>query len=191
MIQTFTQMGARGAEGMKITVNGKNIEVTNGLRSAVEKKLSKLDKYFTPDIEAHATLSVQRNRQIIEVTIPFNGVILRGEESNDDMYASIDLVVDKLERQIRKQKTKLQRRTHSEALKFQVIPDEKPDGKTEPKVVKTKRFSVKPMSDDEAVLQMELLGHSFFVYENDENGEVNVLYKRRDGNYGIIEPEYE
>jgi putative sigma-54 modulation protein len=181
----------RGAESMKITVNGKNIDITNGLRSAVEKKLFRLDKYFNPEVEAHATLSVQKTRQIIEVTIPFNGVILRGEESNEDMYASIDLVVDKLERQIRKQKTKLERRNHGDSLRFQYIPDVDEKEKAEGKIVKTKKFAIKPMSNEEAVLQMELLGHTFFVYENADNGEVNVIYKRKDGNFGLIEPEFE
>ncbi|AWI02965.1 ribosome hibernation-promoting factor, HPF/YfiA family [Clostridium drakei] len=175
---------------MRITVSGKNIEVTSALRNTVERKLSKLEKYFNPDVEVYATLSVQKNRQIVEVTIPFNGVILRGEEENDDMYASIDLVVDKLEGQIRKQKTKLQRRTHSDSLKFQFIPDLEPKDKEESKIVKTKRFAIKPMSSEEAVLQMELLGHNFFVYKDSENEEVNVVYKRKDGNYGLIEPEF-
>ncbi|NMM61527.1 ribosome-associated translation inhibitor RaiA [Clostridium sp. P21] len=175
---------------MRITVSGKNIEVTSALRNTVERKLSKLEKYFNPDVEVYATLSVQKNRQIVEVTIPFNGVILRGEEENDDMYASIDLVVDKLEGQIRKQKTKLQRRNHSDSLKFQFIPDVEPKDKDESKIVKTKKFAIKPMSSEEAVLQMELLGHNFFVYKSAEDGEVNVVYKRKDGNYGLIEPEF-
>ncbi|MBU5270113.1 ribosome hibernation-promoting factor, HPF/YfiA family [Clostridium cochlearium] len=176
---------------MKITVTGKNIEVTNALRNVVEKKLEKLDKYFKPDIEAQVTLSVEKNRQIIEVTIPFNGVILRGEEANEDMYASIDLVIDKLERQIRKQKTKLQKRMYGDSLRFQFIPDYEGDkSKEESKIVKTKRFAMKPMSSEEAVLQMELIGHNFFVFENGDTGEVNVIYKRKDGNYGLIEPEF-
>lgn len=175
---------------MRITVKGKNIVVTDALKNAVEKKLSKLEKYFNPDVVAHATLSVQKTRQIVEVTIPFGGVILRGEEGNSDMYASIDLVVDKLERQIRKQKTKLLRRNNSESLRFQCIPDEKEEDKQEQKIVRTKKFAIKPMSSEEAVLQMELLGHSFFVYQDAENEEVNVVYKRRDGNYGLIEPEF-
>lgn len=179
-----------GAENMRITVSGKNIEVTDALRNTVEKKLSKLEKYFNPDVEAYATLSVQKNRQIIEVTIPFSGVILRGEEENDDMYASIDLVVNKLEGQIRKQKTKLQRRNHSGSLKFQSIPDVEEKNKDHAKIVKTKRFAMKPMSAEEAVLQMELIGHNFFVYKSDEEDEVNVVYKRKDGNYGLIEPEF-
>lgn len=178
---------------MRITVSGKNIEVTPALRNNVERKLLKLEKFFNPDVEAHATLSVQKNRQIIEITIPFNGVILRGEEANDDMYASIDLVVDKLERQVRKQKTKLERRMHEGSLRFQSIPAYEPadqEDVIESKIVKTKRFAFKPMSPEEAVLQMELLGHSFFVFEDDKDGNINVVYKRKDGDYGLIEPEF-
>lgn len=175
---------------MKIKIIAKNIELTKGLKEAAEKKLSKLEKYFNPEVVAHVTLSVQKNRQIVEVTIPFNGVTLRGQEDLEDMYASMDLVVDKLEGQIRKQKTKLQRRQIGDSLRYQVITDLDNEETEEPKVVKTKRFSIKPMSVDEAILQMELLGHSFFVFEDSDNDDVCVLYKRKDGNYGLIEPEY-
>lgn len=174
---------------MKIKVSGKNIEVTDALREAVENKLSKMDKFFMPDVMASATLSVQKNKKIIEVTIPFNGVILRSEESNNDMYAAIDIVVDKLQRQIRKQKTKLQRRVHGESLRFQSIP-EVAVGTEEEKIVKTKKFAFKPMSAEEAVLEMELLAHNFFVFNNADNNKVNVVYKRKDGNYGLIESEF-
>ncbi|MFU0824844.1 ribosome hibernation-promoting factor, HPF/YfiA family [Clostridium sp.] len=177
---------------MNITVSGKNIVVTDGLREAVERKISKLEKYFSPNIEADITLSVQKNRQIVEVTIPFNGVILRAEEANEDMYAAIDLVLEKLERQIRKQKTKLEKRKYGDSLRFQFIPEYVPDDDDdiESKIVRTKKFAIKPMSHEEAVLQMELLGHNFFVYKNADTDEVNVLYKRKDGQYGLIEPEF-
>lgn len=174
---------------MKIKIVAKNIELTQGLREAVEKKLSKLEKYFGPEIVAHVTLSVQKKRQIVEVTIPFNGVVLRGQEDLEDMYASIDLVIDKLEGQIRKQKTKLQRRQVGDSLRYQYIDDVKEDT-NEPKIVKTKRFSIKPMSTDEAILQMELIGHNFFVFEDSDNNSICVVYKRKDGNYGLIDPEY-
>ena len=176
---------------MKVTVVAKNIELTSALKESVERKISKLNKYFDSNIEARATLSVQKNRQIIEVTIPFNGVILRGEESTDDMYKSIDLVGAKLEKQIQKQRTKLSRKNASGSLRFpsfnasDLIEEEEKQ-----KIVKTKSFNVKPMSEDEAILQMELLGHNFFVYEDADTSKVNVLYKRKDGNYGLIEPEY-
>ena len=174
---------------MKVRIVAKNIDLTQGLKDAVDKKLSKLDKYFNPNVNANVTLSVQKSRQIVEVTIPFNGILLRGEEATEDMYASIDLVLDKLERQIRKQKTKLQRRNGGDSLRFQFIPEFESAKDEEPQIVKTKRFTMKPMSTDEAILQMELLGHNFFVYENSEDGEVNVIYRRKDGNYGLIEPE--
>ena len=180
---------------MRIIVSAKNMELTSALKNVVEKKISKLEKYFDPNIEAHATLSVEKNRQTIEVTIPFNGIILRGEEVNDDMYTSIDLVIDKIERQIRKQKTKLSRRKHTDSLRFQSIPEYKEAldvdvDEKESKIVKTKRFLFKPMSAEEAVLQMELIGHNFFVYQDADTEEVNVVYKRKDGNYGLIEPEF-
>ncbi|KOA18340.1 putative sigma-54 modulation protein [Clostridium homopropionicum DSM 5847] len=176
---------------MNITVNGKNIIITEGLRDAVERKLTKLEKYFSPSVEANTTLSVQKNRQIVEVTIPFNGVILRAEEDNDDMYAAIDLVLEKLEKQIRKQKTKLERRKYGDSLRYQLIPEYNLNSDEEEfKIVKTKRFPVKPMNEEEAILQMELLGHNFFVYTNADTNEINVVYKRKDGKYGLIEPEY-
>ncbi len=160
----------------------------------VEKKISKLEKYFGPNVEARATLSVQKNRQRVEVTIPFNGVILRGEEVTDDMYKSIDLVEEKLVRQIRKQRTKLSRKNNSGSLRYPEFnslefKNEDTDEDTS-RIVKTKSFNVKPMSADEAVLQMELLGHSFFVYQDADTNNVSVVYKRKDGNYGLIEPEY-
>ena len=177
---------------MKVKSIGKNIEVTEALKNIIEKKLSRLDRYFGPDVEAHTTLSVQKNRHTIEVTIPFNGVILRSEERNEDMYISIDIVLDKLERQIRKQKTRLEKRNHGTSFKFQGIPhyNNNEEEDTDSKIVKTKKFAFKPMSAEEAVLQMELVGHSFFVYMSDDTSEVNVIYKRKDGNYGLIEPEF-
>ena len=176
---------------MRVTVIGKNINVTPALREIVEKKISKMDKYFEPNVTARATLTVQKNSQIFEVTIPFNGVILRCEESTDDMYKSIDLVEAKLERQIRKQRTKLQRR-NNDSLRFTnfepltVEENEEKDGE----IVKVKRFNIKPMSPEEAMLQMELIEHNFFVYRDADSNNVNVIYKRKDGNYGLLEPDY-
>ena len=162
---------------MKVTVVAKNIQLTPALKESVEKKISKLDRYFEPEVQARATLSVQKNRQIVEVTIPFNGVILRGEESTEDMYKSIDLVEDKLERQIR-------------YPSFNPKEVEEILEEDENKIVKTKNFYVKPMSSEEAILQMELLGHNFFVYEDSDTNKFSVMYKRKDGNYGLIEPDY-
>lgn len=173
---------------MKITIVGKNLTLTDALKDTVEKKIGKLERYFAPDVEARATLSVQKSRQIIEVTIPFNGMILRGEESTDNMYNSIENVVEKIEKQIIKNKTKFERKLHGGTLRLGEIPVSNVEDEDH-KVVKTKKFNIKPMDIEEAILQMDLLGHSFFVFRNADDDEVNVIYKRKDGNYGLIEPE--
>ncbi|SHE67106.1 ribosome hibernation-promoting factor, HPF/YfiA family [Clostridium fallax] len=175
---------------MKVTVLAKNIVLTNALKETVEKKISKLEKYFNPDVEARATLSVQKNRHTIEVSIPINGIMLRGEETTDDMYKSIDLVEEKLERQIRKQKTRLQRRYSGESLRYLSLDDIDDEDDEENKIVKVKKFSVKPMTTEEAILEMELLGHNFFVFQDADTNTASVIYKRKDGNYGLIEPDY-
>ncbi|EOC99992.1 ribosome hibernation-promoting factor, HPF/YfiA family [Caldisalinibacter kiritimatiensis] len=177
---------------MKIIVTGKNINVTDALRDMIDKKLSKLDKYFSKEVEAKVILIVEKTRQIIEITIPFDGAILRAEEKSNDMYHSIDEAIEVLERQIRKHKTKLQRRNHlGETIRFEnIAPLENGEKEDEHKIVKTKRFAIKPMDAEEAVLQMELLGHNFFVFRDADTDEVNVVYKRKDGNYGLIEPEF-
>lgn len=176
---------------MKVVVYAKNIELTEALEETVQKKISKLSKYFDPEVEAKATLSVQKNKQKVEVVIPFNGVYLRGEESTDDMYKSIDLVEDKLQRQIRKQKTKLEKRNNYDSLRFSYTGNDyyNDEDEEEPQIVKTKRFNVKPMMPEEAVLQMELVGHNFFVFQDPDSNQLNVVYKRNDGNYGLIEPD--
>jgi putative sigma-54 modulation protein len=176
---------------MRIIISGRNIVVTDALKEKIYKKLAKFEKFFGENSEAHATLSVEKGRHIFEVTIPFNGIILRGEEATDDMYMSIDNVIEKLERQVRKQKTKRERRMKDYNLRFETLFDNTPDTDVEElKIVKTKKFTIKPMPADEAAMQMELLGHSFFVFSNSETDEVNVIYKRKDGNYGLIEQEY-
>ena len=177
---------------MKVTVIAKNMELTDALKEIVQKKISKLEKYFEAKVEAKATLSVQKSRQIIEVTIPFNGVILRGEEATSDMYKSLDLVEDKLERQIRKQKTRLSRK-HGGSLRFGEINNmeiKQSEEEDEGKLVRVKKFGVKPMNSEEAMLQMDLLGHNFFVYQDADSNKVNVIYKRKDGDYGLLEPEF-
>ena len=174
---------------MRVTVIGKNIDVTPALREIVERKILKLDRYFNPNVEARATLTVQKNSQIFEVTIPFNGVILRCEESTDDMYKSIDLVQAKLERQIRKQRTKLQRR-NNESLRFSNFDEVALEDDDQGEIVKVKKFNIKPMSTEEAILQMELVEHNFFVFKDSDTDNVNVIYKRKDGNYGLLEPDY-
>ncbi|MFX4262600.1 ribosome hibernation-promoting factor, HPF/YfiA family [Pelotomaculum propionicicum] len=174
---------------MGVQVRGRNIEVTDALKEYINKRLGKLEKHIDNLGEAQVTLSVVRGFHRIEVTIPINGMILRGEESTGDMYASTDLVVDKLEKQIEKYKGKLQKRgarfVNDVKAPAAVIAEE--DG---PRLVRTKRFAIKPMPVDEAVLQMNLLGHNFFVFSNAETEQVNVVYKRKDGNYGLIEPEF-
>lgn len=173
---------------MKVQVRGRNMEVTGALKDYVEKRLGKLDKYIDNLGDAQVTLTVEKDSHRIEVTIPINGMILRGEEVTADMYASTDMVVEKLEKQIEKHKGKLVKRIGkalADSRPFVVIPED--DG---PRVVRTKRFAIKPMAIDEAVLQMNLLGHSFFVFSNAETDQVNVVYKRKDGNFGLIEPTF-
>ncbi|WDV46135.1 ribosome-associated translation inhibitor RaiA [Clostridiaceae bacterium M8S5] len=173
---------------MKTIISGKSIFITDALKNTIEKKLGKLEKYFQDDVEATVTLSVEKNRQIIEVTIRLPKGIIRAEEETDDMYTSLDRVIDVLERQIRKHKTKLHKMVHNgDTIRFENIPNTLFNDK-ESKIVKTKKFAMKPMFQEEAVLQMELLNHSFFVFMNAKTEEVNVVYKRKDGQYGLIEP---
>ena len=174
---------------MNFILSGKNFEITEALKKMIHKKYSKLSKYFKKDTEAHLTMSVEKNRHILEVTIPLNGVMLRAEVSNDDMYTSIDKSIDKIERQIRKHKTRLSKKLHENAF----IPDESYDydiaEETDFGEIRFKKFPIKPMSLDEAILQMNLLGHEFFMFSNSETQQFNVVYKRKNGNYGVIEPE--
>lgn len=173
---------------MKIQVRGRNMDTTEALKDYIAKRLGKLDKYIDNLGEAQVTMVVERGFHRIEVTIPINGMILRGEESTGDMYASTDLVVEKLEKQIEKYKGKLQKRG-ARYVNDQRKPVPPPED-DEPRLVRTKRFAIKPMPVEEAVLQMNLLGHNFFVFSNADTEQVNVVYKRKDGNYGLIEPEF-
>ena len=176
---------------MKFIIIGKNIDVTSGLKDAVESKLGKLQRYFIPDTEIHVTLSVQKEHQKIEVTIPVKGNIIRSEQESDDMYVSIDLVEEVIERQLRKYKNKLVAK-NQEGNNFSktLFETEESIEDGEVKIVRTKRFGIKPMYPEDACVQMELLGHNFFVFFNAENEEVNVVYKRKDGSFGLIEPEF-
>ncbi len=176
---------------MNIIIRGKNIDLTNALKEYVEKRIGKLDRYFEGLDEAQVTLNVEKERHRVEVTVPVNGMILRGEEETTDMYSSIDLVLEKLERQISKHKTRLSRKVKNGSL-LDLVPKVNNEAKEElePKVLRTKRFAVKPMPVDEAIMQMNLIGHSFFVFSNAETEEVNVVYRRKDGHYGLIEPEF-
>ncbi len=174
---------------MKVIVTGRNLVITDAIREQVEKKLDKFDKYFKSDVEAHATFSTQKNDHIVEVMIPLkNGTIFRAESRTEDMYGSIDEAIDKISRQMQKHKTKIEKRFHdTESIRFEAIP-EREEKSAEAGIVKTKRFGIKPMHAEEAVLQMDLLGHDFFVFLNGETEEVNVVYRRKDGDYGLIEP---
>jgi putative sigma-54 modulation protein len=174
---------------VKISIRGKNVEVTDGLKEYAEKKLSKLTRYF--DIsEAQVTVFTERQHHVVEVTIPLNSFILRGEESSDEnLYAALDLVTDKLEKQIQKYRTRLYRRFRNQGLKDLIATMGEDNKKEEPQVVRTKRFNMKPMHVDEALLQMNMLGHDFYVFSNADTEQVNVIYRRHDGNYGLIEPE--
>ncbi len=182
---------------MKFIITGRRIQITDGLRDRIHKKIGKLDKFFHDDIEAHVTLEVEKERQMVEVTIPFHGIILRAEEENHDMYSAIDKVVDHLERQIRKYKTRISKKLkanafHGEPISTITAPATMKEVQEEGEfsVVKTKRFAIKPMNIEEAILQMNLLGHQFFVFSDADSEDVNVVYKRKDGNYGLIEPEF-
>ncbi len=175
---------------MKFIITGRNIEVTQGLRSAVMEKIGKLEKYFAPDTEAHVTLGVEKDRQKIEVTIPVKGNIIRAEQVSSDMYVSIDLVEEIIERQLKKYKNKIIDKKQSAALDFATeYIDKDYEEDDEINIVRSKKFAVKPMDPEEACVQMELLGHNFFVFRNSETDEVNVVYKRKGNTYGLIEPE--
>ena len=179
----------KGVELMRFTISGKNIEVTDGLRSAVTDKLGKLERYFTPETEIIVTMSVEKERQKIEVTIPVKGNIIRSEQVSNDMYVSIDLVEEVIERQLRKYKNKIvERHQDGGNLRKELIEKEVEDDE-EIKIIRTKHFGIKPMYPEDACVQMELLGHNFFVFRNAENDEVCVVYKRKGNTYGLIEPE--
>ena len=172
---------------MLLNFVGKNIELTESLKNVAEKKFSKLDKYFSEEAEARVVFSTVREEQTVEVTIFLPKTIIRAEETTDDMYSSMDNAVDALARQIRKHKTKLKRRyQNNETIRFDEIA-EKEKEEPENKIVKRKNFELSPMNEEEAILQMELLGHDFFIYTDSKDHMTNVLYKREDGNYGLIE----
>lgn len=175
---------------MRTIVKGKNIEITPALRNYATKKTSKLEKFFEdgPEVSCEVMMRVERELDIVEITLQVNGLLMRGEEQTEDMYASIDGAVEKVERQVRKFKTKYLSRFQGPKLGELITVQEEKDADA-PRIVRTKRFAFKPMSADEAVMQMELLGHSFFVFNNAATQEVNVVYRRKDGNYGLIEPE--
>ena len=176
---------------MKFIISGRNIDITDGLRTAVEDKLGKLERYFTADTEIIVTLSVEKERQKIEVTIPVKGNIIRSEQVSNDMYVSIDLVEEIIERQLRKYKTKIiNKKQNVETYQPEFIEKDYEDDTNEIKIIRTKKFGFKPMYPEDACVQMELLGHNFFVFLNAETEEVNVVYKRKGNTYGLIEPDF-
>lgn len=173
---------------MRFTISGKNLDVTESMRRAVTEKLGKLERYFTEDTQIIVTMSVEKDRQKIEVTIPIRGTVIRSEQVSNDMYVSIDLVEEVIERQLRRYKQKLIEGHRDGSFRKEFLEKE-----TEPaediRIVRTKKFDIKPMYPEDACVQMELLGHSFFVFRNAETDETNVVYKRKGGTYGLIEPE--
>lgn len=175
---------------MRFVITGRNIEVTEGLKSAVEDKLGKLDRFFATDTEVIVTLSVEKERQKIEVTIPVKGNIIRSEQVSNDMYVSIDLVEEVIERQLKKYKNKIIDRKQGQAEFAKEYVEKDYDDEAEVQIIRTKKFGVKPMDPEEACVQMELLGHNFFVFSNSETNQVNVVYKRKGNTYGLIEPEF-
>lgn len=178
---------------MEIFVRGDNVEVTKAIENYIKEKLKKIDKYIgdSEKIRATAVINVKNHNQKVEITIPLKTFIIRAEETKDDLYAAIDVVVDKLERQIRKNKTKLQSKKMKDLISKEFIIDEIEAFETEKeeKIVKRKKIEVKPMNEDEAILQMELLGHQFYIFKDSETSKPTVVYKRKEGNYGIIETE--
>ncbi len=180
----------KGLDIMRIIISGRNIELTDGLKAAVEDKIGKLEKYFTPDTDVYVTLSVEKERQKIEVTIPVKGNIIRSEQVSNDMYVSIDLVEEIIERQLKKYKNKLIAQKQSASSFRKEFIEKEVEADDEIKIIRTKKFDMKPMYPEDACVQMELLGHDFFVFVNAESDEVNVVYKRKGSTYGLIEPEF-
>lgn len=175
---------------MRITITGRNIELTEGLKAAVEEKLGKLEKYFSPDTEVLVTLSVEKERKKIEVTIPVKGNIIRSEQVSNDMYVSIDLVEEVIERQLKKYKKKIISKQQNVASFKKEFIEKDSDVDDEIRIIRSKKFDMKPMYPEDACVQMELLGHDFFVFCNAETESVNVVYKRKGNTYGLIEPEF-
>ena len=175
---------------MNLVISGKNLDITEGLRSAIEEKIGKLERYFTDTTEVHVTLSTEKNRQKIEITIPMKGSIIRAEEVSSDMYVSIDLVEEVIDRQLRKYKNKLIDKEQNAAHLSQSFIEADDFEDEDIQIIRSKKFAMKPMDPEEACVQMELIGHNFFVFRNSETDEVNVVYKRKGNTYGLIEPEF-
>jgi len=200
IVEYYLHKDKKGDILMKYIIRGENVEVTEAIRNFIEKKVGKLDRYFTetPTSDVHVNLSVFNDEQRIEITIPMTHLLLRADVRHKDLYAAIDSAVDKLERQIRKYKTKVNRKFRQKGIPKYIFAEaelqqeeaaaEAHDEHEEFEIVRTKRFDLKPMDSEEAILQMDMLGHTFFVFENAENGFTNIVYRRNDGKYGLIEP---
>lgn len=176
---------------MNIIIRGSKLEITEAMESYAKEKIRRLEKYLENSEDAKATIlaKIHGHQHVVEVTIPLKNFILRAEESQNDFYAAIDTVVDKLERQIRKNKTRISSKKKHESIDFAYDYIESMEEIEEEKIVKRKRIEVKPMDEEEAILQMELLGHEFYMYKDAETSSTALVYKRKDGNYGIIEAE--
>ena len=175
---------------MEIIIHGDKIKITSSMKDYIEEKLGKLDKYLekSDNVRANVIVKVSNYTQRVEITIPLKSVILRTEESQQDFYAAIDKAVDKLERQIRKNKTRIASKQLKTDYGF-ALEEIEQDSSEESKIVRRKKVEVKPMDEEEAILQMELIGYQFYMYKDSETGKANVVYKRNDGNYGVIESE--
>ncbi|MCR5203665.1 MAG: ribosome-associated translation inhibitor RaiA [Lachnospiraceae bacterium] len=176
---------------MRYIITGKNLDVTEGMKNAIYEKIGKLEKYFKPETEVRVTFSVQKkDRHKVEVTIPIRGTVIRAEEESTDMYVSIDLVEEIIERQIKKFKNKIIDSKQGNYGLSEAFTTETPIEEEEIVITRQKKFPMKPMDPEEACIEMELSGHSFFVFRNSETEQVNVVYKRKGNTYGLIEPEY-
>lgn len=179
---------------MKITVTGRKVSLRDNFKELAAKKLSRFDRIFDDDAQANVVVTLEKNRQTVEITIKSQGRIYRAEATEPEMNDALDQVVNALGRQIRKNKSRLEKEIHSTALDQYIqdyLDNADEEENTEYQIVRTKHFFVKPLSVEEAILQMNLLGHQFFMFRDEENGEINVVYKRKDGNYGLLEPDEE
>lgn len=176
---------------MKITITSRKVNLRDNFKERVEKKLSKFSRIFDEDTQANVTVTLEKNRQTVEVTIRHNGIVYRAEQTAEEMNDALDAVVDVLGRQIRKNKCRLEKKVRSSAIdeflaQEQMVPQEEEE--SEYRIVRSKRFPVKPLDVEEAILQMNMVGHQFYMYRNAESGEINVVYRRKDGTYGLLEP---
>lgn len=187
-LERHPSISEKGVSTMRITISGKHLSITDPMRRMAEKKIGKLERYFDPDTEATVIMSLEREQRKVEVTIPFGGIVLRGEESTDDMQKSVETVVRKLVKQIHHYRTRLERRLREGAFRG-AAPEEEAEEADSIRVVRIKRFNIKPQDIEEAAMQMRLLGHSFYVFRSAETNQINVLYQRRDGSLGLIEPD--